>query len=183
MFEGVKAIRVLRFPGRGPAREATSIAALLAALVVPLVASLPAAGSPRAVAVIVNAANPLRDPTFEELRSIFKLEQQEWEAGRRIELVLPPAGSLEERVLLDAVYRQSEIQLRKTWARRMYAGEIPTVPSAARSAGAVVTAVKRSRNAIGVVSVADGIPKGVRVLSISGKRPGEPGYPLAVHGS
>jgi len=136
-----------------------------------------------AIAVIVNRANPFPDPTFEEVRSIFKLEQRYWKEGRPIVLVLPPEGSLEERVLLTKVYAQTGVQLRKTWARKLYSGDISAVPSSARSASAIVSAVKRSPDAIGVVSIASGIPKGVRVLAISGKHPGEPGYPLAAGAS
>lgn len=139
------------------------------------------AGGDDAVAVIVNAANTSPDPTFEELRAILTLERQFWKDGRRIVLILPPSDSSEKSVLLQKVYRQTDVELRRTWAQRLFAGEIPAIPSSVRSSEALVGAVMRSPGAIAVVP-ASSLRPGVRVLAIEGKRPGSPGYPLSTDG-
>ena len=136
-----------------------------------------------AVAVIVNPANACPDPTFEEIRAILTLERQFWKDGKRIVLILPPGGSAEKQVLLNRVYRQTDADLRKTWARRLFAGEIPAVPTSLRTSEALIGAVRHSPGAIAVVPASAAVPPGVRVLAISGKHPGEPGYPLSADGS
>lgn len=138
-------------------------------------------GSPE-VAIIVNLENDWPDPSLEELRAVLTLRRQFWKDGRRVVLLLPASSSLERRVLLSRVYRSTDLDLRKEWARRLFSGEIPAVPSSVPHSDAAGAAVRRSRGAISAVP-ADAIPPGVRVLAISGLRPGEPGYPLGAETS
>ena len=106
-----------------------------------------AAAGPSDLMVIVNASNKNPDPSLDEVREILTLQRQFWKDGKRIVLILPPSGSIEKNVLLRQVYRQSDEELRKTWARRLFAGEIPAVPTSVRSSDALVGAVKRSPGA------------------------------------
>ena len=130
-----------------------------------------------AVVVIVNTANSCPSPTLLELRDILSLRQQYWKDGRRVILILPASGSLEKSVLLKTVYRTTDDVLRRDWAQRLFTGEIPAVPSSLRSPAARIGAVKHSLGAISVIPASEA-PPGVRVLSIDGKLPGEPGYPM-----
>lgn len=130
------------------------------------------------VAIIVNQANRTPDPDLVELVELFTLREQFWKDGRRVVLILPVPGTTARIILLEKAYRRSESELRKDWARRLFAGEIPALPSVARSIEAAASFVKQSTGAISAVP-ASAIPQGVRVLVISGKRPGEKGYPLA----
>lgn len=140
-------------------------------------------GAEPGVAVIVNPANNCPDPTLQEVHAILTLQRQFWKDGRRIVLILPASGSFEKSVLLEKVYRRTDAELRKDWARRLFAGEIPAVPTSLRSADALFAAVRRSPGAIAIVPASAAIPPGVRVLAIEGKRPGQPGYPLSANGS
>jgi hypothetical protein len=133
--------------------------------------------------VIVNGANTSPDPTLAELQAILRLDKQFWQTGKRVVVLLPPAGSTAKSLLLTKIYHRTDAQLRKDWARRLFAGEIPAVPTSLRSTEAIVTAVTRSPGTIGVVPAGTAIPESVRILAVDGKRPGDPGYSLTVNGS
>lgn len=146
-----------------------------------LVGSIPApsggADGDGALAVIVNSANTCPDPTADELRAILTLKRQFWSDGKRVVLILPPTGSPAKSFLLDRVYHLSDSELRKSWANRLFAGEIVAVPTSLRTAEALVAAVRRSPGAVSVVP-ASAVSPGVRVLAVGGKRPAQPGYPM-----
>lgn len=132
-----------------------------------------------AVAVIVNQANTTADPSFYDLQAILKLQTQFWRDGKRVVLLLPPSGSAAKDLLLEKVYHRTDSQLRMEWARRLFAGEIPAVPTTLRSVEALVAAVGRSAGAIAVVPAGTSVPENVRILSVAGKRPGDHGYALS----
>jgi hypothetical protein len=135
------------------------------------------------VAVIVNRANTSPDPTLADLQAIFTLHKQYWQDGKRVVLILPPAGSEARNALLQKIYHRTDAQLRKDWARRLFAGEIPAVPTSLRNVPALVGAVAHSPGAIAVVPAGTSVPANVRIVAVDGKLPGEPGYALTADGS
>lgn len=141
-----------------------------------------AAGSrdaPAEVAIIVHPDNHTPDPSLQDLRAILTLQRQFWSDGRRIVILLPATGSVERQVLLRTIYRLTDSDLRRLWARRLFAGEISAIPLTVRASEASVAGVKESPGAIAAVPAGD-VPTGVRVLLINGKRPGDSGYPLTL---
>lgn len=159
---------------RTRASRALLSAAFFGALL--LAASL-AAEAP--VAVIVHAQVPMDDLSLPELRRIFRGERLFWTNDLTIILLVPPRGSRERRVLLDKIYQQrSEAQYQHHWINKLFGGGAQSTPKIARSAASLVREIP---GAIALVS-ADKIPKGVKVLRIDGRRPGEAGYPLAPPG-
>ena len=135
--------------------------------------------APAAVAIIVHPENHAPDPTLQDLRAILTLERQFWNDGRRIVILLPASGSAERRVLLRTIYRLADADLRKLWARKLFAGEITAIPMTVRASEAAAAGVKESPGAIAAVPAGE-VPPGVRVLLINGKHPGESGYPLTL---
>ena len=129
--------------------------------------------------VIVNRSNTSPDPTLDDLRAILNLERQFWKDGKRVVLLLPSAGSPAKELLLKQIYHRTDDQLRKDWARRLFAGEIPAVPTSLRSVEALVGAVAHSPGGVSVVPASSALPESVRVLAVDGKRPGQTGYPLS----
>jgi hypothetical protein len=130
-----------------------------------------------AVAVIVHPDNPTKELSLGELRAYLKLERQFWPNKKRCEVYLPPSRSTEYGILLDVVYQKTHKKLQKYWVRKLFAGEISAKPSFVPSSAAAVKRVKKSKGALSVIP-ADAVPKGVRVLLIDDKKPGEKGYPL-----
>jgi hypothetical protein len=134
------------------------------------------------LAVIVNRANTCPDPSLDDLRAILTLSQQFWKDGKRVVLLVPSSGSPTKSFLLEKIYQRTDDQLRRDWARRLFAGEIPAVPTSLRTVEALVAAVSHSPGAVTVVPATAVLPENVRVLAVDGKRPGEPGYRLSTGG-
>ena len=132
---------------------------------------------PRALAVIVNPKNPITNLSFNELRSHLRLDQQFWPDKERVELFLRPDDSPEMGILLEQAYRMSADELDKFWIGKIFRGEIRAKPKVTPNAKATLSRVLKVRGALGVVLAGESTT-GARVLTIDGKRPGEPGYPL-----
>lgn len=130
------------------------------------------------LAVIVNKNSAVTNLTLEELQSFFTLEKQFWSNGKRVVLLLRHNETMEQKILLEKVYKMSAQELRKYWVAKIFGGQIPAIPSIVRSANSVIALVKRSEGAISVLRMSD-VTEDVRVLTINGKSPGEAGYPLS----
>ncbi|MGH7149510.1 MAG: hypothetical protein ACREIU_02370 [Planctomycetota bacterium] len=162
--------------GTGSTGTALLGAALLAGLL--RVGESKPAAAPEPLAVFVHPGNSLKDLSLADLRAIFTLEKQFWPERRRIVLVLPRDESPEQALLLEKVYRMPSADLRKYWTGKLFAGEIPAVPSTARTAARAAAFVRATEGAISV-AFANEVPQGLPILSIDGKKPGESNYPLA----
>jgi hypothetical protein len=134
-------------------------------------------GDKVALAVILHAKNPVVELSLAELRAYFRMEKQFWPNKRRAVLYLRPSESLEYEILLDKVYRMTHEKLQQFWVRQLFSGEIPAKPSYVPTAEAAGSRVRAGEGAVSVV-LFDEVPRGVRVLKVDGKGPGEEGYPL-----
>ncbi len=132
---------------------------------------------PLELAVIVHPKNPVTKVTLAELRAYLKIEREYWPDRKRCDVYLPQSTTDEYDVLLQKIYRMSHKKLQKYWVRRLFSGEISAKPSYVPSAKAAGEQVAKGEGAISVVAAKD-VPKGVNVLLIDGKKPGEEGYPL-----
>lgn len=162
--------------------EVVRSAALLLALSIAVdgLSQEPPAKQPPAaqeLAVIVNQTNPTTGLTLAQLRAHCKLEVQFWDGGERAQLFLPRYDSPEMKILLDRAYGMTPRELRKYWVGRVFRGEIPAEPTVVPTTDAAVKRVRDRAGAFSVVMAKD-VPEGVRVLTIDGKRPGDPDYPL-----
>lgn len=136
------------------------------------------AGQATPIAVIVNEDVPVEDLSLVELRRIFRGERLFWAGDMTITLLAPPRGSRERRVLLGKVYeRGSEAEYRSFWINKLFDKEGQTAPKVTGSPQMSAGLVRQIPGAIALVP-ADRIPRGVKVLRIDGRRPGEAGYPL-----
>jgi len=136
------------------------------------------AGQGTPIAVIVHEDVPVDGLSLEELRRIFRGERLFWAGDMTITLLAPPRGSRERRVLLGKVYeRRSEGEYKRFWINKLYDKEGQTAPKVTGSPQMSAGLVREIPGAIALVP-ADRIPRGVKVLRIDGRRPGEAGYPL-----
>ena len=129
------------------------------------------------LAVVVHAKNPIKTVSFAELRAYLKVERQFWPNKKRVELFLRPSRSLEMEILLSKIYRMSNDELRKYWVGKVFRGDITKRPAIVPNVAAARSRVLKVTGAMTVV-LADEIPEGVRVLTIGGKKPSDPDYPL-----
>lgn len=126
--------------------------------------------------VIVAASSPLRDMPMGTLRRIFLGEIVQSPSGDRFRpFNLPTAGA--QRGRFDRVVLGMEPgQVARYWVDRQIRAQ-GTSPRAITGATLLRRIVERIPGAIGYVPLSQVTP-GVRALRLSGKRPGEAGYPL-----
>ena len=142
----------------------------------------PADGAGVPIAVIVHEQVPADEISLPELRRIFRGERLSWSKDLTITLLMPPRGSRERGVLLDKIYEQrSEAQFQHYWINKLFGEGAPSAPKITGSPRMSASLVREIPGAIALVPV-DQIPRGVKVLRIDGKQPGEAGYPLVSSG-
>ena len=129
------------------------------------------------LALIVHPKNTVENLSNDELYTFFTLQKQFWPNGKRVVLFSRASSSSAQKALLEKVYRMTSEELRKYWVGKVFAGEIPAIPSVMRSAAAASAAVGKLEGALSIVRLSE-VSEGVRVLTIEGKKPGDPGYPL-----
>ena len=130
------------------------------------------------IAVIVHQDVPVDSLSLTELRRIFRGERLFWAGDLTITLLAPPRGSREREVLLGKIYeRGSEAEYKSFWINKLFDKEGQTAPKITGSPQMSAALVREIPGAIALVP-ADRIPRGVKVLRIDGRRPGEAGYPL-----
>jgi hypothetical protein len=132
------------------------------------------------IAVIVHEQVPVNDLSLPELREIFRGERRFWARELTITLLTPPRGTREREVLLKKIYQQrSESQVQHYWVNKLFDNNdnAQAFPKITGSHEMSASLVRTLPGAIALVP-ANRIPKGVKVLLIDGKKPGEAGYPL-----
>ena len=144
---------------------------------VTLLAPVAADSSSGDVAVVVNSTVPVGEMSFTELRRVFLGERQFWSSSLRISLLLHAPAARERDVLLKTVYEMSEAQLRQHWIGKVFRAEAPSAPQMFFSDEEIVQALAAIPGSIAAVD-ATRIPRGLRVLKIDGRLPGESGYRL-----
>jgi len=151
-------------------------------LLVALAALGLAATSPRAHVVsatfVVSPHSAVRDLSSSELRRIFLGQTGRWRDRHRIVLCLPPARSPEETLLLDRVVRMSAIDYSQQWVGAVFRGEAAAVPRVFGSRQALLEAVSGNPYAIGVVATTEEPIEPAVGITIDGKSPDDPVYPV-----
>ena len=143
----------------------------------PPVAEAPQKSKDVVLAVIVNPKNPIKKLAFGQLRAYLKARKQFWPGRVRCDLYLPRHTTDAYKILLKKIYKMSHKRLQKYWVRKLFSGDMPAKPSTVPNTDAAGKIVRKYKGALTVVP-ADQVPKGVKVLPIDGKKPGDKDYPL-----
>ncbi len=88
-----------------------------------------------------------------------------------------PGGAREREVVLKTIYQMSEAQFRQYWIAKVFRNEVATGPKVVYSNEMATELTAAIPGAVAFVEAAQA-PKGLKVLKINGKLPGQPGYPL-----
>jgi hypothetical protein len=149
----------------------------LAAVLVMIVA---AAARARAgdVAIIVNPAQAEGEVSMGELARIFRLDQQRWRSGEKVDLVVQLSRSDKQSVVEERIYHMGAEELRRFWLGKVFRGELTATPRAFSSDASVKDYVAAHPHAVGYIDSLL-LDESVKALRVDGKRPGEEGYPLA----
>src|SRR5512140_1233437 len=126
------------------------------------------------VAVVVHPAVPVTNLSFNEFRKIALGDRQHWNHNLRVTLIMRAPGAPERALLLRNVYEMDEGAFLRFWRHREC--HVAFTPKTAASAEAEIELVSGTAGAMGFLPA--GAAKGLKVLRIDGKLPGDPGYRL-----
>jgi ABC-type phosphate transport system substrate-binding protein len=142
-------------------------------------ATFPGIGSPAAdeVAIVVGPEVPIDNLSMAELRRVMLGERQFWGSNLKISLLVRAPGSREREVILKTVYQMSEAQFRQYWIAKVFRAEAASGPRVVYSNETVAELTASVPGAMAFLDAAQ-IPKGLKVLKINGRLPGQTGYPL-----
>jgi hypothetical protein len=140
-----------------------------------LVPSAAAAGGD--IAVVVRPDTPVDDLSLSEIRKLLLGERQFWRGNLRVTLLIRAPVARERDVVLKTIYRMSEGQFRQYWISKVFRAEAASGPKIVYSnemAAELVTAIPGS---VAFVDASQ-VPKGLKLLKVDGKLPGDKGYEL-----
>ena len=162
------------------ARSSTTLAFLAAAawlaFVVPAAVRAHAAVQARTdIAVVVNDDVPVDNLTYAELRRVLLGDREFWSPGMRVALLVRAPVARERDAAVQSVCQMTEAQFRQHWIGKVFRAETPSGPKIVYSAESMIEQVSRTPSAIGFV-LAPVTAKGVKVLKIDGRAPGQAGY-------
>jgi hypothetical protein len=166
---------------RAPCRDSIGFSWLLAGLLFLgllspgfLPAILAAGGD---IAVVVRPDAPVDDLTLSQTRKLLMGEQQFWNSNLRVTLLLRAPAAREREVVLKVIYRMNEAEFRQYWISKIFRAESASGPKVVYSNEMATELVNALPGSVAFVDASQ-VPKGLKVLKIDGKLPGQAGYPL-----
>jgi len=135
----------------------------------------PAMGSD--IAIVVRQDVPVENVTFAELRKLLLGDRQFWSSNLRVTLLVRAPGAREREVVLKTIYQMSEAQFRQYWIAKVFRAEAASGPRVVYSNEMAAELTSAIPGAVAFVEATQ-VPKGLRVLKINGKLPGDKDYPL-----
>ena len=129
------------------------------------------------MAVVVRPDVPVDNLTFKEVRELLLGDRQFWNGTLRVYLLMRAPAARERDVMLKTVYRMSEAEFRRYWIERVFRAEAQSGPRIVYSNETATELVAALPGAVAFVDATQ-VPKGLKVLRIDGRLPGEKGYPL-----
>jgi ABC-type phosphate transport system substrate-binding protein len=129
------------------------------------------------VAVVVRPETPAENLSSGDIRKLLLGERQFWSSNARVTLLIHAPASHEREVLLKDVYHMSEAQFRQYWISKVFRQEASSGPKIVYSNEMAIELVAALPGSIAFVEASQ-VPKGLKILRIDGKLPGEAGYAL-----
>ena len=129
------------------------------------------------IAVVVRPDLPVDDLTLPQTRKLLLGEQQFWNSNLRVTLLLRAPAAREREVVLKVIYRMNEAEFRQYWISKMFRAESTGGPKVVYSNEMATELVSALPGSVAFVDASQ-VPKGLKVLKIDGKLPGQTGYPL-----
>ena len=151
--------------------------ALLLGLAVAFLRPMPVAAQTAGIAVVVHPDVAVDNLALTELRRMLLGDREFWPSGVRVTLLLRAPIATERDVAVRSVCEMTEAQFRQHWIAKVFRAETPNSPKIVYSAEMALDQASRVPGALTFVQ-ASTVGKGVKVLKIDGKLPGQAGYPL-----
>lgn len=129
------------------------------------------------LAIVVRPDVPLDNLSFSEVRKLFLGDRQFWNSNLRVTLLIRAPVARERDAVLKTLYQMSEAQFRQYWISKVFRAEAASGPKIVYSQEMAAELVSAIPGAVALVDSAQ-ILKGLKVLKIDNRLPGEKGYPL-----
>ena len=129
------------------------------------------------VAIVVHPDVPIDNLTVNELRRLLLGDREFWPASVRVTLLIRAPIAHERDVVLKGVCQMTEAQVRQHWIAKVFRAETALAPKIAYSSEMAVDLVNRIPGAITFMDASQ-VGKGLKVVKIEGRLPGERGYEL-----
>jgi hypothetical protein len=129
------------------------------------------------VAIVVHPDVPIDNVTIGELRRLLLGDREFWPASVRVTLLIRAPIAHERDVVLKNVCQMTEAQFRQHWIGKVFRAETALAPKIAYSTEMAGDLVNRIPGAITFMDASQ-VGKGLKVVRIEGRLPGEKGYPL-----
>ena len=129
------------------------------------------------IAVVVRPDTPADNLSFSEIRKLLMGERQFWNSSLRVTLLIRAPAAREREVVLKTIYRMSETQFRQYWISKVFRAEASSGPKIVYSNEMAAELVNALPGSVAFVDASQ-VPKGLKVLKIDGKLPGDKDYPL-----
>jgi ABC-type phosphate transport system substrate-binding protein len=150
------------------------VLACVAALPICLPARVSAADE---IAVVVHPDVPVENLTMTELRRLLLGDREFWPASLRVTLLLRAPVAHERDVVLKDICQMTEAQFRQHWIAKVFRAETALAPKIAYSSEMAIDLATRTPGAITFIEASQ-VTKGLKVVRVEGRLPGERGYPL-----
>jgi hypothetical protein len=137
--------------------------------------AVPAAGGD--IAVVVRPDTPADGLSLAQTRKLLLGEQEFWNSNLRVTLLLRAPAARERDVVLRIIYRMNEAEFRQYWISKLFRAETSSGPKVVYSNEMATELVSSLPGSVAFVDATE-VPKGLKVLKIDGKLPGQAGYPL-----
>lgn len=129
------------------------------------------------IAIVVRSDVPVDNLSFGEVRKLLLGDRQFWNPGLRVTLLISAPGSRERNIVLKNIYQMPEAQFRQYWISKVFRAEAASGPKIVYSNDMAAELVSSLPGAVAFIDVSQ-IPKGLKIVKIDGRLPGDKGYPL-----
>jgi hypothetical protein len=160
-----------------PMNFRAAVAAIYLLIAVSFAGGLPVSARAGDIAVVVRPDTPADDLSLREIRDLMLGEKQFWNSSLRVTLLIRAPTARERDVVLKVIYRMTEAQFRQYWISKVFRAETTTGPKIVYSNHMATELIAALPGSVSFVDT-DEVPKGLKVLKIDGKLPGDAGYPL-----
>ncbi len=129
------------------------------------------------IALVAHPGVPVDNLSFVQARKILLGNHQYWSPDLRVTLLIRAPVSPERDIILKKFYQMSEPQFRQHWISKIFRAETTSGPKVVFSSDMALELLVLIPGSITFVK-ADQVPKGLKVIQIDGRLPGDPGYSL-----
>jgi hypothetical protein len=154
-----------------------AVVAIFLPIAVSCAGGLPVSARAGDIAVVVRPDTPVDDLSLRDIRDLMMGEKQFWNSSLRVTLLMRAPTARERDVVLKVIYHMTEAQFRQYWISKVFRAETTTGPKIVYSNQMAMGLIAALPGSVSFVDT-DEVPKGLKVLRVDGKLPGDAGYPL-----